>query len=322
MKPQIYVLLALISPVVAAVSGCDNKQRAVHPDTVATELVVIAAGEFIMGSDKVDTAGMKERYGFVKPLYLDEHPQHKVQLGAYRIEKLEVTNGQYKKFVTSTGRREPFGWTQNGYNLVPKRLEATGVEDLRWIATDYFHLDMDTRVMDKPALLQAMYRSQEAMDKLPVTDVSFHDASDYCAWVGRRLPTEAEWEKAARGSDGREFPWGNDWNPELLNTGDDTDYEEGIAPVGKFEQSKSPYGVYDMAGNVWEWVDSWYAAYPGSDHQNEQFGNKFRIIRGGGGGIGHYAISQVFRAAARQYADPSMASGDVGFRCAADGAQG
>ncbi len=302
-------------------AGCGTSQQAnIDPRTTATALVAIPAGEFIMGSDKVDDTGMKERYGFVKPLYLDEHPLHKVTLPAFSIERYEVTNSQYKQFVQAAHRREPFGWTQNGYNLVRKRMEATGVEDLRWIATEYFHLDMDTTAMDQQALLQAMYRKQDSMDKLPVTDVSFHDAGDYCTWLGRRLPTEAEWEKAARGTDGREFPWGNDWNPDLLNTGDDTDYEEGIAPVGSFEQSKSPYNVYDLAGNVWEWVDTWYDAYPGSEYKNEAFGTQHRIIRGGGGGIGHYAISQVFRAAARQYAEPSMTSGDVGFRCAADGA--
>ena len=302
--------------VLAAAGGC--QRQGPDPRTIASELVLIPAGEFIMGSDKVDTSGKKEQYGFVNPLFLDEHPQHKVTLPAFAIEKWEVSNGQYKRFVAATGRREPFGWTQNGYNLVRKKLEATDVDNLRWIATDYFRLDMDTRVMPKEALLQAMYSKQDAMDKLPVSDVSFFDAQDYCAWVGRRLPTEEEWEKAARGSDGREFPWGNDWNPELLNTGDDTDFEEGIAPVGKFEQSKSPFGVYDMAGNVWEWVASWYQPYPGNTYQHAEFGEKNRVIRGGGGGIGHYAISEVFRAAARQYAEPAMTSGDVGFRCAAD----
>lgn len=300
-------------------TACDGGQEDKIKIT-RTDMVLIPAGEFIMGSDRVDDSNMKQRYGFIKPLYLDEHPRHKVTLPAFAIEKNEVSNAQYKQFVRATGRRDPFGWTQNGYNLIEKRLRATDVDSLRWIATEYFRLDMDTRVMDKPALIDAMLKRQRQLDPLPVADVSFYDAMDYCAWIGRRLPTEPEWEKAARGTDGREFPWGNDWDPDLLNTGDDSDHEEGIAPVGSYQQSRSPWGVYDMAGNVWEWVDSWYQAYPGSDYQSEAFGRKNRVIRGGGGGIGHYAISQVFRAAARHYAEPGMTSADVGFRCAGEAA--
>lgn len=296
------------------VSACDDKAA----DKTPSEMVVIPAGGFVMGSDKVDTSGKKEEYGLVKPLYLDEHPERRVDLPAFLLDKYEVTNGQYKKFVMETRRAEPFEWSQNGYNLLEVRLNATDVESLRWIAEQYFKLDMDTRTMTKPALLKAISKQQQYRDTLPATGVNWADADAYCRWRGKRLPTEAEWEKAARGADGREFPWGNEWDAGVTNTGDDTDWEGGIAPVGSYEQSRSPYGVYDMAGNVWEWVADWYQPYPGTDYQSEEFGETNKVIRGGGGGVGHYSLSHFFRSAARAYAKPDTQSGDVGFRCAKD----
>jgi formylglycine-generating enzyme required for sulfatase activity len=271
-----------------------------------------------MGSNKVDDSNKKDEYGLVKPLFLDEHPERQVTLDAFWMDVYEVSNAQYKQFVQETQRPDPFEWTQNGYNLLQQRLEATDVETLRWIASQYFQLDVDTTKMDKRSLLQAMYDDWAIKDTLPVTSVNWQDAHDYCQWAGKRLPTEAEWEKAARGTDGREFPWGNEWDAGLSNTGDDVEWEGGIAPVGTYQESQSPYGIFDMAGNVWEWVADWYQPYPDSDYQSEAFGEKNKVIRGGGGGVGHYSLSYFFRSAARAYAKPDTASADVGFRCAKD----
>jgi formylglycine-generating enzyme required for sulfatase activity len=299
--------------------ACDGTGKAPTPELMKkTDMVLIPAGGFIMGSNKTDTSNKKDEYGLVKPLFLDEHPERQVTLDAYWIDVNEVSNAQYKAFIFETNRAEPFEWTQNGYNLIKERLEATDVEALRWIATQYFQLDLDTRKMGKQALLQAMYDDWAVKDTLPVTSVTWQDAHDYCRWAGKRLPTEAEWEKAARGTDGREFPWGNEWDAGLSNTGDDVDWEGGIAPVGSYQQSQSPYGVYDMAGNVWEWVVDWYQPYPGTDYESDEFGEKNKVLRGGGGGVGHYSLSYFFRSAARAYAKPDTASGDVGFRCAKD----
>jgi formylglycine-generating enzyme required for sulfatase activity len=320
-----YLALAMGFSLLLALAACDNKAATptagAAPKTVSG-MVLIPAGAFIMGSDKVDNSGKKEEYGLVKPLYLDEHPQRRVELPAFLIDKYEVSNSQYKTFVHATQRQEPFDWSQNGYNLIEERLQATEQKTLRWIAEQYFKLDMDTRKMTKPALLQAMLKQQQYMDTLPVTGVGWQDADDYCHWAGKRLPSEAEWEKAARGTDGREFPWGNEWNAGFTNTGDDTDWEGGIAPVGSYEQSRSPYGVYDMAGNVWEWVADWYQPYPGSDYKSKDFGETNKVLRGGGGGVGHYSLSHFFRSAARAYAKPDTQSADVGFRCAKDAQAG
>lgn len=298
--------------------GCVLAACSAPEPSPPSDMVLVPTGEFIMGSDKVDTEGLQQRYGLVKPLYIDEHPQRRIMLKSFFIDRYEVSNRQYKEFTLATKYQEPFEWSQNGYNLVPERLEQSGIDALRWIASDYFKLDVDTQRLDKPELLRLMAEKRVFRDRLPVAGVTWQDADAYCRWRHKRLPSEAEWEKAARGKDGNEFPWGNDWNPDAINSGDNTPWEDGIAPVGTYPNSMSPYGVYDMAGNVWEWVADDYLPYPGNKAQAPDFATGKKVLRGGGGGIGHYAISQFFRAAARQASDPRATGADVGFRCAQD----
>jgi len=313
---------------ILSLGGCGKNPPAVaggESTTTFSEvaMVRIPAGEFIRGSNKVDDSGMKERFGFPNDLYMDEHPQTKVYVDEFWIDSYEVTNALYKEFILSTKRMMPFQWINNGYSLSEAQLQAMNVEKLRTLGTDFFKLDMDTTQMDKSALIQAMLQQQQRLDQYPVGNVSWFDAKAYCEWRQARLPTEAEWEKAARGETGNEYPWGNQWDSSITNTGEnpqsDNDPEDtGIVPVGTYPNNRSPYGVYDMSGNVWEWVDDWYDAYAGSDYQNDNFGKTSRVIRGGGGGIGHYAISYFFRAASRQFSEPELQSEDVGFRCAKD----
>jgi formylglycine-generating enzyme required for sulfatase activity len=293
----------------------------------ATEdgMVLIPAGEFKMGSDKEENLAMwrgandLNPYGFNERLYVDERPMHMVNLPAYQIDKYEVTNAQYKEFVVSTGHKIPSTWAKNGYNIGSDYLDFLSLKDLQQIASDLFRLDMDVTVMNRDDLLAELHNAQNARDNLPVTWVTWHDANNFCQWSRKRLPTEAEWEKAARGPKGFEYPWGNQWDPKKINTMSE-DEDAPYSPVGSYPGDVSAYGVYDMAANVSEWVADWYDAYPGADPAASRFfGKSQRVVRGGMASSGHYdSLSVVFRSAKRNHLFPSTALIDLGFRCAKD----
>ncbi|NOY72658.1 MAG: formylglycine-generating enzyme family protein [Gammaproteobacteria bacterium] len=279
-------------------------------------MVAVPAGEFIRGSNRIDTEGLKEQYGFATPLYLDEHPQQTIILSGFQIDTYEVSNLQYKAFVLSKSYKRPYSWNENGYAISLKELQSLPLDKIRDFVANTMKLDIDTLTMQHPALVDAAKQRIAELDQLPVGDVNWYDASQFCKWAGKRLPTEAEWEKAARGQNGLEFPWGNHWDSKITNTGDDEAWNDDVAPVGAYPKNRSPYGAYDLSGNVWEWVEDWYQAYPESTTKNDLFGKQAKVIRGGGGGVGHYAISYFFRGATRQFAEPTLETADVGFRCA------
>ncbi|MFQ5900196.1 MAG: formylglycine-generating enzyme family protein [Thermodesulfobacteriota bacterium] len=238
---------------------------------IPEDMVLIPAGEFIMGSDEVDKEALHLQFGMPRPLYLNEHPAHKVMLDDYYIDRYEVTNRKYKEFINDTGHTAPS----------------------HWINTIYY-----------PA----------GSAEFPVSPVTWYSADAFCIWAGKRLPTEAEWEKAARGTDGLRFPWGDEFDEKKANAlglyGD-------LTKAGLFEEGVSPYKVYDMAGNVSEWTSDWYKPYPDNDFKDEDYGEVYRVARGGGwGGIGHYSFDYFYRTATRIPLKPSWSFYDVGFRCA------
>lgn len=179
------------------------------------------------------------------------------------------------------------------------RLEVTNAEYQECVAAGGCSEPEDLQAFNNPAFASH-----------PVVYVTWNQAQSFCVSRGKRLPTEAEWEKAARGTDGRTYPWGEIPRPELLNAGSSTG---GTRPVGSYPQGASPYGALDMAGNVWEWVEDWYAPYPGSIYPSDLFGHKYKVVRGGS--WNHPTPDA--RTFHRDFASPNRSISVVGFRCAA-----
>ena len=217
------------------------------------------------------------RIGF--EIGVDELPQREVTLPTYYIDKYEITVRQYKHFLDSTGRLPPG----------------------------------DPRFPEVYPWAQGEEPPGDIMDH-PVIYISWFDANDYCAWVGKRLPSEAEWEKAARGEDDRYWPWGNRLISRKANV---REYgARGTLPVGSFSEGLSPYGVYDMAGNVAEWVSDWYNAYPGSQLKRMAFGTVNKVIRGGSWNLPGDPYSRVTHRTRSM--SPKKQHRSIGFRCAKD----
>ena len=184
----------------------------------------------------------------------DEHPQHKVYLDDFLMGRYEITNNQYVEFLNTIGRNDD----GDGNELVK----------------------IDTAAINQK---EETYSVVKGWEDIPVVGVSWHGAKAYAEWEGGRLPTEAEWEKAARGEDGREWPWGDSWEIGKCNS-----WESGLhrpAAVGAYPVGASAYGVEDLAGNVYEWLADWYqvdyyAVSPMRNPKGPESGI-FRVLRGG-----------------------------------------
>ena len=202
---------------------------------------------------------------------------------------------------------------------------------LRKVYTDGFYIDKYEITVSRYAkFLQSTgsLREPDYWDEirlggsgdLPVVGVDWHDAAAYCRWAGKRLPTETEWEKAARGEDSRMYPWGNE-EPTVararFGTRSESPYKGGLAPVGRHEADRSPYGVYDLAGNASEWMADWYAeGFARGDVRNPKGPDSgtAKVIRGGG----WYDPPNRIKSTRRMYASADNRADDIGFRCAKD----
>ncbi|MBI5749041.1 MAG: SUMF1/EgtB/PvdO family nonheme iron enzyme [Nitrospinae bacterium] len=302
-------------------------------------MLLIPAGEFIMGSGAIqgtdpythtDTHTFKEGIDYG----VDEIPQRKVFVKEFYIDRFEVTNAEYREYLNY---------------LIKNRVRLPFYEDIGIpIPEDWVYSRGETVAAgfslrdDATVKVAATYR--EGTENHPVSDVDWYMASGYCQWKGKRLPTENEWEKAARGTDGRLYPWGNEENKGYANTrGQKTEDEKlgrledekniltsqplnlSTSAVGSFQGDVSPYGIHDMGGNVAEWTSSLYRPYPGSPvAERDAFKREFYVVRGGS-----YLINahESARASARYYmlptrmpraADAWHGDGMVGFRCAKD----
>jgi formylglycine-generating enzyme len=213
----------------------------------------------------------------------DEYPRHDVFVNNFYIDKFELTNGRYLEFVKATNHRIP----QNPKNATRNLWQGDTIT--------------------------------ESLADRPVVNVDWADANAYCQWAGKRLPTEAEWEKAAKGTADRRFPWGNvEPTNKHLNFNQQWIGEKTLMPVGSYELGKSPFGVYDMAGNVWEWVNDWYDAKyyeksPAKNPPGPETGTK-RVLRGSG----WQNETPTVRIFTRVDSDPTIRNESTGFRCAMD----
>ena len=257
------------------------------PVPTSQDMIRVPAGVVVMGSEEGDA---------------DERPQRHVEVPAFYVDRFETTNRAFLWYVQSTGHRTAAEWADSslvyedgGYHTVP------GASWWRPQGSAVAELDH------------------------PVVQVDWHDAQAYCEWAGKRLPTEAEWERAARGDDGRTFPWGWDRPDEDLraNSGDsrcchesDRDGFLRTSPVGSFPSGRSPFGVEDMAGNVWEWVADWYSdgyyaegvdTAPTGPHRGSA-----KVLRGGS----WISYPFMLRSSYRGKHEPQMRHNYGGFRCA------
>jgi formylglycine-generating enzyme required for sulfatase activity len=266
------------SPTAQATSTYELPTATLEPptETLASTLVPLTPTLGIGSTMISDKDGMVMLYVSAGPFTMgsdnggaNEKPAHTVYLDAYWIDQTDVTNAMYAKCVSAGACSQPAS------------------------------LRSSTRLS---------YYGNSQFDNYPVIYVNWNMADTYCKWAGRQLPTEAQWEKAARGTDGRIYPWGNNAPDSTLLNYNSSD----TTAVGSYPKGASPYGVLDMAGNVWQWVADWYAAYPGNTVSDPSYGTTYRVLRGGSWNDDDNLVRSAFRSRS----DPAdTLSYDFGFRC-------
>ena len=243
------------------------------------DMVLIPAGDFIMGTDSEQANA-------------DQKPAHQVYLEAFYIDKHEVTNAQYEEFILAGGYKSKKLWTREGWDFIQdNHIQTPWNYRQNKISTEPDH---------------------------PVIGVSWHEADAYAKWSGKRLPTEAEWEKAAKGTEGRVYPWGNEMDFSKLSY---FPHVTKIQSVGNFPGGASSYGVLDMAGSVWEWCadrysESYYDRPPRTNPKGPSNG-EYRVLRGGAWD----SIRRQLQCTYRYYEKENYQNYTIGFRCAKDAPQ-
>jgi len=291
--------VTIISPTATIIAITATKSYTKELTTISPidgmTMVYVPAGEFLMGSPE----GVGDD---------DEHPQHIVYLESFYIDQMEVTNTMFSEFVVKTNYQTDAEKAGKSYGFVGN--DWLLVSGVNWKHPYGPSSDIG------------------GLDNHPVIHVSWNDAKAYCEWAGKRLPTEAEWEKGARGTSGATYPWGNDPPAgNLVNFADiNTNFDWSVnsvddgykftSPVGTYPDGASPYNLLDVSGNVWEWVADWYDKdyYSQSPNRNPQgpVTGTVRVMRGGAWDDLIAGIRTSYRAAYSQ----TNTNGDTGFRCA------
>ncbi|MFD1737394.1 formylglycine-generating enzyme family protein [Bacillus salitolerans] len=298
--------------------GIDNAPIYSSKRMVDTDnMVLIPSGTFIMGSESDEIVPGD-----------GEGPVREVEVQAFYMDKCSVTNKQFQEFVTQTNyvtEAEKFGWSFV-FHLFVSEVEARKVKHV---------------VQNTPwwwVVEGACWKSPEGPDSTiskrmdhPVVHISWNDAMAYCKWAGKRLPTEAEWEYAARGGlEQLDYPWGNDllkngeylcniWQGKFPTENSKEDGFIGTAPVKTFPTNN--YGLYQVSGNVWEWCSDWFhiPAPPTSLIKNPTGPSEgeTKVMRGGSY-LCHHTYCNRYRVSARTSNTPDSSTGNIGFRCVAD----
>jgi len=276
------------------------------------EMLFVPEGTFLMGQndegiDKALEICNEYHGGCIRDWFAIIYPQHEVHLDSYWIDKTEVTNEMYAAFLNNQGNQR-----EDGATWLYADAEAVHIEQAN-----------------------GTWQPDSGYANHPVVEVSWYGAAAYCDWAGRRLPTEAEWEKAAGGTEGQLYPWGNyDITGDLANycdtnCNDSYDHKDNTendgyamtAPVGSYPDGSSPYGALDMAGNVKEWVSDWFDWYEYDEDSNDNSPvsnptgpttGDYRMLRGGS----WYDHPSFLRSASRSMVFPDTSWYYGGFRCA------
>lgn len=253
-----------MSPVIALLYGISEVES-------YNGMVLIPAGECIIGSDDVKDGKRGEDFGVI------EEPRHKVYLKAFYIDKYEVTIEEYREYIK--------------------------IKKKEWLGDLAYPKEFP----------QEIYMNQAEFGSYPASYISWFDADDFCKWKGKRLPTEFEWEKAARGKDGRSWPWGNHYEIGKAHTSENR--IGWTAPVGHYPEDKSVYGVHDTAGNVSEWTSSHLLPYPGNTINDGRYTKDVYVLKGGTFQLPGRLHG---RPAVRSFSRPDYSHRSYGIRCAKD----
>jgi len=287
----------------------DFEKAAAALNTVIGEdgapMVHIPAGEFWIGARPEEITSLVAECQKTAPRgtecrspYADQQPRHRVLLDSFYLDQHEVTVERFQRWAIAHGHRTTA--ENSGRGLV-----------VYWDDTTAYQL----KSVPRANWQFPTGNSQRAAANHPVVQVSWYDAEAYCRAHGKRLPTEAEWEAAARGKEARRYPWGNDWNAENANG---ENRRRTTTPVAAYIGGRSAYEVYDMAGNVWEWVNDYYAKdyyarSPSKNPTGPPTGAR-KVLRGGSWADQPNVMMSTFR----YHEDPNATTNHFGFRCAKD----